>query len=76
MKLNYNKNQDGLVPAIIQDNRTLKVLMLGYLNKESLSLTLSTNVVHFYSRTKKEYGKKVRKVVTNYMLFPLKKIVI
>lgn len=58
MKLNYNKNQDGLVPAIIQDNRTLKVLMLGYLNKESLSLTLSTNVVHFYSRTKKRIWKK------------------
>ena len=53
MKLNYNKNKDGLVPAIIQDNKTLKVLMLGYLNKESLSLTLSSSVVHFYSRTKK-----------------------
>jgi len=58
MKLNYNKNKDGLVPAIIQDNNTLKVLMLGYLNKESLSLTLSSNVVHFYSRTKKRIWKK------------------
>jgi len=58
MKLNYNKNKDGLVPAIIQDNKTLKVLMLGYLNKESLSLTLSSNVVHFYSRTKKRIWKK------------------
>ena len=59
MKLNYNKNKDGLVPAIIQDNNTLKVLMLGYLNKESLSLTLSSNVVHFYSRTKKRIWKKI-----------------
>ena len=58
MKLDYNKNKDGLLPAIIQDNKTLKVLMLGYLNKESLSLTLSTNLVHFYSRTKQRIWKK------------------
>ena len=58
MKLDYNKNKDGLVPAIIQDSKTLKVLMLGYLNKESLSLTLSTNLVHFYSRTKQRIWKK------------------
>ena len=58
MNLDYNKNNNGLVPAIIQDNDTLKILMLGYLNKESLSLTLSTNVVHFYSRTKQRIWKK------------------
>ena len=58
MNLDYNKNNNGLVPAIIQDNNTLKILMLGYLNKESLSLTLSTNVVHFYSRTKQRIWKK------------------
>ena len=58
MNLDYSKNNNGLVPAIIQDNNTLKILMLGYLNKESLSLTLSTNVVHFYSRTKQRIWKK------------------
>lgn len=58
MNLDYNKNKNGLVPAIIQDNNTLKILMLGYLNKESLSLTLSTNIVHFYSRTKQRIWKK------------------
>ena len=58
MNLDFSKNKDGLVPAIIQDNTTHKVLMLGYLNQESLSLTLSTNVVHFYSRTKKRIWKK------------------
>ena len=58
MNLDFNKNKDGLVPAIIQDNNTHKVLMLGYLNKESLSLTLSTGVVHFYSRTKQRIWKK------------------
>ena len=46
------------MPAIIQDNTTHKVLMLGYLNQESLSLTLSTDVVHFYSRTKQRIWKK------------------
>jgi len=58
MNLDFSKNKDGLVPAIIQDNTTHKVLMLGYLNKESLSLTLSTGVVHFYSRTKQRIWKK------------------
>ena len=58
MNLDYNKNNDGLVPAIIQDNNTFKILMLGYLNKKSLSLTLSTNIVHFYSRTKQRIWKK------------------
>ena len=58
MNLDFNKNKDGLVPAIIQDDLTFKVLMLGYLNKESLSLTLSTDVVHFYSRTKQRIWKK------------------
>ena len=58
MNLDFSKNKDGLIPAIIQDNTTHKVLMLGYLNKESLSLTLSTNVVHFYSRTKQRIWKK------------------
>ena len=58
MNLDFSKNKDGLVPAIIQDNYTHKVLMLGYLNNESLSLTLNTNVVHFYSRTKQRIWKK------------------
>ena len=58
MNLDFSKNKDGLVPAIIQDNSTHQVLMLGYLNQESLSLTLSTDVVHFYSRTKQRIWKK------------------
>ncbi|MDC1317358.1 bifunctional phosphoribosyl-AMP cyclohydrolase/phosphoribosyl-ATP diphosphatase HisIE [Flavobacteriaceae bacterium] len=58
MNLDFSKNKDGLVPAIIQDNTTHNVLMLGYLNKQSLSLTLSTDVVHFYSRTKQRIWKK------------------
>ncbi len=34
MKIDFNKNQDGLVPAIIQDAATQKVLMLGYMTKQ------------------------------------------
>ena len=35
MKIDFNKNNDGLVPAIIQDAKTNKVLMLGYMNEEA-----------------------------------------
>ena len=58
MNLDFSKNKDGLVPAVIQDNNTNKVLMLGYLNNESLRLTLRTNVVHFYTRTKQRIWRK------------------
>lgn len=44
---------NGLVPAIIQDDRTLRVLMLGFMNEEALQKTLSTNKVTFYSRSRK-----------------------
>lgn len=46
------KKTDGLIPAIIQDNNTGKVLMLGYMNQEALQQTLQTNKVTFFSRTK------------------------
>ena len=44
---------DGLVPAIIQDSKTLKVLMLGFMNEEALQKTKSTGKVTFWSRTRK-----------------------
>ncbi|MCS4433605.1 bifunctional phosphoribosyl-AMP cyclohydrolase/phosphoribosyl-ATP diphosphatase HisIE [Aquiflexum gelatinilyticum] len=43
---------DGLIPAIIQDEVTGAVLMLGYMNQEALDMTISTQKVTFYSRTK------------------------
>ncbi|MCL6258352.1 bifunctional phosphoribosyl-AMP cyclohydrolase/phosphoribosyl-ATP diphosphatase HisIE [Aquiflexum sp. TKW24L] len=49
---------DGLVPAIIQDEVTGAVLMLGYMNQESLDLTISTGKVTFYSRTKQRLWTK------------------
>ena len=50
MNINFEKS-NGLVPAIIQDAKTNKVLMLGYMNQEALDLTLKTKKVTFYSRT-------------------------
>lgn len=56
-KLDWEK-MNNLIPAIIQDAKTSKVLMLGYMNKESLTKTLSTNIVTFYSRSKKRLWTK------------------
>ena len=52
------KKMDGLVPAIIQDARTLQVLMLGFMNEEAYQKTLSTGKVTFYSRTRKTLWTK------------------
>lgn len=46
------KKMDGLVPAIIQDAKTLKVLMLGFMNEEALKTTKETGKVTFWSRTR------------------------
>lgn len=51
-------DQRGLIPAIIQDNETLDVLMLGYMNKESLAKTFETGQVWFYSRSRQELWHK------------------
>lgn len=48
----------GLIPAIIQDARTGEVLMLGYMNRESLKRTLGTRDVWFYSRSRRELWHK------------------
>ena len=56
--VDFSKYADGLVPAIVQDSHTKVVLMLGFMNKEALNLTLETNKVTFYSRTKKRIWTK------------------
>ena len=48
----------GLIPAIIQDAKSGEVLMLGYMNKESLKLTVSSGDVWFYSRSRRELWHK------------------
>jgi phosphoribosyl-AMP cyclohydrolase / phosphoribosyl-ATP pyrophosphohydrolase len=57
MSLDFNK-QGGLIPAIIQDNITNKVLMLGYMNEESLAKTNELGKVTFYSRSKNRLWTK------------------
>jgi len=53
-----SKTGDGLLPAIIQDARTLKVLMLGYMNEEAFEKTVSEGRVTFWSRSRKELWTK------------------
>ena len=47
-----------LIPAIIQDIESGEVVMLGYMNEESLGLTLTTGLTWFYSRSRKELWNK------------------
>lgn len=58
MKMDFAKYADGLAPAIIQDFRTQKVLMLGFMNADALRQTEETGKVTFYSRSKKRLWTK------------------
>ncbi len=55
-KLNFNEK--GLIPAIVQDADTGEVLMLGYMNEESLRRTLESREVWFFSRSRRELWHK------------------
>ena len=55
---NLQKNADGLLPVIVQDVATLRVLMLGYMNAEAFEKTVSTGLVTFYSRTRQTLWTK------------------
>lgn len=54
--IDWEKNE--LIPAIVQESTTGKVLMLAFMNKEALDLTLSTSLAHYYSRSRKKMWKK------------------
>lgn len=58
MKIDFEKSADGLVPAIVQDARTRKVLMLGYMDRRSLDATNETGKVTFYSRSRQKLWTK------------------
>jgi phosphoribosyl-ATP pyrophosphohydrolase/phosphoribosyl-AMP cyclohydrolase len=58
MNVDFNKNPDGLVPAIIQDASTNKILMLGYMNDKALQKTIESKLVTFFSRTKQRLWTK------------------
>lgn len=56
MELKYDNN--GLIPTIVQNAKTGKVLMLGYMNKESYKKTLETKKVTFWSRSRQKLWTK------------------
>lgn len=56
-KIDFKKG-DGLVPVIVQDERTKDVLMLAYANKEALELSFKTKVAHYWSRSRLSLWKK------------------
>lgn len=58
MNIDFSKNTDGLIPAIIQDSETKTVLMLGFMNAEAYQKTMDTKKVTFYSRTKQRLWTK------------------
>jgi phosphoribosyl-ATP pyrophosphohydrolase/phosphoribosyl-AMP cyclohydrolase len=58
MKVDFTKSAHGLIPAIIQDSETKNVLMLGYMNEESLQKTIETQKVTFFSRSKQRLWTK------------------
>jgi len=57
MNIDFNKGE-GLVPVIIQDEHTLEVLMLGYMNQEAYEKTVAENIVTFFSRSKNRLWTK------------------
>jgi phosphoribosyl-ATP pyrophosphohydrolase/phosphoribosyl-AMP cyclohydrolase len=65
MKIDFTKD-NGLVPVIIQDDRTLQVLMLGYMNEEAFNKTEKEGIVTFFSRSKNRLWTKggVRELLT------------
>jgi phosphoribosyl-ATP pyrophosphohydrolase/phosphoribosyl-AMP cyclohydrolase len=58
VQIDFKKHPDGLVPAIVQDDVTLKVLMMGYMNEEALQTTLRTGFVTFFSRSRQRLWTK------------------
>ncbi len=55
-ELKYDSN--GLIPAVVQDYENGEVLMVAYMNKESLKTTLETGLTHFWSRSRKSFWMK------------------
>ncbi len=56
-KIDFSK-QNGLVPAVVQDHNTNEVLMVAYMNKEALKLSIKTSKTHFFSRSKNRLWQK------------------
>ncbi|MHA1917533.1 MAG: phosphoribosyl-AMP cyclohydrolase [Candidatus Ranarchaeia archaeon] len=55
--LNFSK-LNGLIPVIVQHRDTLKILMVGFMNRESVEKTFETKNLHFFSRTRQKLWQK------------------
>ncbi|WP_225974059.1 phosphoribosyl-AMP cyclohydrolase [Arachidicoccus ginsenosidivorans] len=73
MEINYAKYPDGLVPAIVQDAKTSKVLMLGFMNEAAVNQTKELGKVTFFSRSKNRLWTKGEES-ENYLLFKEMKV--
>ena len=73
MKINFEKYTDRLVPAIVQDAATDKILMLGFMNAEAFEMTQKTGRITFFSRTRQKIWTKGE---TSGNFLELKKILI
>ena len=58
IELDFNKSEDGLLPAIVQDKDSGEVLMLAYINKQAWEMTLETGKAHFWSRSRNKIWLK------------------
>jgi phosphoribosyl-AMP cyclohydrolase len=57
-KLNINFDADGLIPTVVQDSKTLEILMVAWMNADSLKRTLATGETWFWSRSRQELWHK------------------
>jgi phosphoribosyl-AMP cyclohydrolase len=55
---NLKFNSDGLIPAIVQDNESGRVLMMAWMNRASLEATIATGKTHFWSRSRQKFWVK------------------
>jgi len=55
-RVDWEKSE--LLPVIVQEHSTNEILMMAYMNKEALSLSLSTKIAHYFSRSKQRIWKK------------------
>lgn len=74
MELDFDK-MNGLVPAIIQDNETRKVLMLGFMNKEAYDKTVETGKVTFSAEQRTVFGRKAKRAAISFTSFLSRPIV-
>ncbi len=56
--IRFKYNEDGLMPAVVQEAKTGKVLMLAYVNKKSLGVMMKKKYTYFYSRSRKKFWMK------------------